>query len=224
MVEGMSPQAGERVSEARSRLLATAGRLFYTEGLHSVGIDRIVAEARVTRATLYRHFPGKDDLVVAYLTEADRMIRDQVAAARARGGAPAEVVLAVAESIAAGIRAPGFRGCAFLNAAAEYPDPAHPVHRTVLAHRDWFLRTVTDLFAEVGETPPEPAARHFVMLRDGAMAAGCLTDPEPVCATFLLGVEALLTYRTRPAAPGRHAPADRPEGDREAGVAVEADH
>jgi AcrR family transcriptional regulator len=191
----MSPQVGERVSEARSRLLGTASRLFYTEGLHSVGIDRIVAEAQVTRATLYRHFPSKDDLVVAYLTEADTAIRDQVAAARARGGTPVEVVRAVAESIAAGIRTPGFRGCAFLNAAAEYPDPAHPVHKAVLTHREWFLRAITDLLAEVGKTPPEPAARHFVMLRDGAMAAGCLTDPEPVCATFLLGIEGLLTYR-----------------------------
>jgi AcrR family transcriptional regulator len=191
----MSPQVGERVSEARSRLLGTASRLFYTEGLHSVGIDRIVAEAQVTRATLYRHFPSKDDLVVAYLTEADKMIRDQVGAARDHGGTPADVVRAVAESIAAGIRMPGFRGCAFLNAAAEYPDPAHPVHQAVLAHRDWFSRTVTEVLAAVGETPPEPAARHFVMLRDGAMAAGCLTDPEQVCATFLLGVDGLLAHR-----------------------------
>lgn len=189
--------SGARVSEARSRLLGTATRLFYLEGLHAVGIDRIVAEAQVTRATLYRHFPSKDDLVVAYLTEADMAIRGQVAAARERGGDPVDVVRAVAETIAAGIRSPGFRGCAFLNAAAEYPDPAHPVHQAVLAHRDWFLRTVTELLAATGETPPEPAARHFVMLRDGAMASGCLTDPEPVCTTFLLGVEGLLTYRGR---------------------------
>jgi hypothetical protein len=74
-------------------------------------------------------------------------------------------------------------------------DPAHPVHKAVLTHREWFLRTITDLLAEVDKTPPEPSARHFVMLRDGAMAAGCLTDPEPVCATFLLGVEGLLTHR-----------------------------
>ena len=59
------------MSEARARLLSTASRLFYAEGLHSVGIDRIIATAGVTRATLYRHFPSKDDLVVAYLTQAD---------------------------------------------------------------------------------------------------------------------------------------------------------
>jgi AcrR family transcriptional regulator len=179
---------------ARSRLLGTATRLFYAEGLHSVGIDRIVAEAQVTRATLYRHFPGKDQLVVAYLSEVDKAVRAQVAEAAARGESPAGVVRAVGESIAADIRGPGFRGCAFLNAAAEYPDPTHPVHRAVLGHREWFLRTITDLLTHAGATAPDPAARHFVMLRDGAMVAGCLADPEPICRTFLRGVEGLLTH------------------------------
>jgi AcrR family transcriptional regulator len=184
------------VSEARNRLLGSASRLFYAEGLHSVGIDRVIADAGVTRATLYRHFPSKDDLLVAYLAAADQAIRGQVAAAVEAGGTPAETVLAVATTIADGIRSPGFRGCAFLNAAAEYPDPDHPVHRAVLAHRAWFLSTVTELLAATGESAPEAAARHFVMLRDGAMAAGCLSDPAPVCETFLRGVEGILSYRT----------------------------
>ena len=92
----------------------------------------------------------------------------------------------------------GIPGCAFLNAAAEYPDPAHPVHQAVVAPRQWFLATVTELLAATGETAPEPAARHFVMLRDGAMTAGCLSDPAPICETFLLGVEGLLEYRDAP--------------------------
>ncbi|WP_163511877.1 TetR/AcrR family transcriptional regulator [Fodinicola acaciae] len=183
------------MSKARSQLLSTASRLFYAEGLHAVGIDRIVAEARGTRATLYRHFPSKDDLVVAYLTEADQAIRRQIEQASASASTAADAVLAVAGSIADGIRSDGFRGCAFLNAAAEYPDPAHPVHQAVLRHRQWFLDTVTDLLAGTGETEPGPAARHFVMLRDGAMTAGCLGDPAPVCETFLRGVEGILSYR-----------------------------
>lgn len=186
------------VSEARARLLSTATRLFYAEGLHAVGIDRIVAEAKVTRATLYRHFPSKDDLVVAYLTAADEGIRAQVEGAREAGGSPTDVVRAVGTTITDSIRSDGFRGCAFLNAAAEYPAPDHPVHRAVLTHRQWFLDIVTELLGATGETAPEPAARHFVMLRDGAMAAGCLADPEPICETFRLGVEGLLRYRGVP--------------------------
>lgn len=159
-------------------------------------MDRIIEEAEVTRATLYRHFKGKDELILAYLERADQGIRGQVDAVRAQGLPAADTVRAVGRSITEGIRSTGFRGCAFLNAAAEYPDPAHPVHRAVLAHRQWFLETVTELLAQAGCTPPDAAGRHFVMLRDGAMAAGCLFDPGLISETFLKGVEELLRARS----------------------------
>ncbi|TXS39799.1 TetR/AcrR family transcriptional regulator [Streptomyces sp. OR43] len=183
-------------SGARARLLGTAIRIFYAEGIHSVGVDRIIEEAQVTRATLYRHFSGKEDLVLAYLEQADQGIRAQVSAAQEGGGTPGDRVRAVGRSIAEGIRSEGFRGCAFLNAAAEYPDPAHPIHQAVLAHRQWFLDTVTGLMAQVGDAPAEAAGRHFVMLRDGAMAAGCLSDPGLITETFLEGVEGILRARS----------------------------
>ncbi|GJF27183.1 MULTISPECIES: TetR family transcriptional regulator [Streptomyces] len=186
---------GGSTSAARARLLGAAIRVFYAEGIHSVGIDRVIAEAQVTRATLYRHFTGKEDLVLAYLDQADRGIRAGVEAARAGERSPADGVRAVGRFITDGIQSPGFRGCAFLNAAAEYPDPAHPVHRAVLAHRQWFLGTVTELLAQVGDTPADEDARRFVMLRDGAMAAGCLFDPKLISETFLLGIEDILRTR-----------------------------
>ncbi|MGV9498062.1 TetR/AcrR family transcriptional regulator [Streptomyces sp. NPDC003642] len=190
---------GGNTSEARSRLLGTATRIFYAEGIHSVGVDRIIAEAQVTRATLYRHFKGKEDLVLAYLALADQGIRGQVEAVLAQGLPAADTVRGVGRSITEGIRSDGFRGCAFLNAAAEYPDPAHPVHQAVLAHRQWFLETATELLAQAGCTPPDAAGRHFVMLRDGAMAAGCLFDPALISETFLRGIDDLLSTRTAPA-------------------------
>ena len=197
----MAHNAQGQVSEARSRLLETATRLFYAEGIHSVGIDRIVAEAKVTRATLYRHFPGKEELVVAYLQAVHQADREQVGEALGSGRPAADILRAIAKSIAGGIQSNGFRGCAFLNAVAEYPDPEHPVHQAVLAHREWFLRTITDLLGQVGETPPELAGRHFVMLRDGAMAEGCLADPVEVCDTFLQGVDGILQHRIASTSP-----------------------
>ncbi|WP_129306105.1 TetR/AcrR family transcriptional regulator [Streptomyces sp. L2] len=190
-------------SEARARLLGTAVRIFYAEGIHSVGVDRIIEEAKVTRATLYRHFSGKEDLVLAYLQQADQGIRAQLSAAQDGVRSPDDKVRAVARAIAEGIRSEGFRGCAFLNAAAEYPDPAHPIHQAVLAHRQWFLGMVTDLLAQVGDAPAEAAGRHFVMLRDGAMAAGCLSDPALITETFVEGVEGIV--RVRSAGPGSRA-------------------
>jgi AcrR family transcriptional regulator len=162
-----------------------------------VGIERVIATAQVTRATLYRHFPSKDDLVVAYLTQTDEAMRSRVSAARVQGATADDIIRAVGQSIADDIQSPGFRGCAFLKAAAEYPDPAQPVHQAVLIHRRWFLSTITELFSETGKPDAEPAARHFFMLRDGAMAAGCLTHPVPIGETFLRGIEGLLTYRSR---------------------------
>ncbi|MGI5133098.1 TetR/AcrR family transcriptional regulator [Pseudonocardia sp. CA-107938] len=188
--------SGARPSEARSRLLGTASRIFYAEGLHSVGVDRIITEANTTRATFYRHFPGKEDLVVAYLEEADRAVRARFTDRREGSATAADALRAVAADIAADIRGKSFRGCAFLNAAAEYPEPENPVHRQVMRHREWFLGAVTELFEQDGMGPAGPAGRHFVMLRDGAMVSGCLSDPGDVCATFLAGVDGLLWSRT----------------------------
>lgn len=183
------------MSEARARLLSAATRLFYAEGIRSVGVDRVIAAGKVTRATMYRHFPHKDDLVVAYLTQADEAFRARVDAARAQDAASDDIVRTIAQYIADDIQGPGFRGCAFLNAAAEYPDSTHPVHQAVLRHRKWFLAAITELLPAIRGIAPAPAARHFVMLRDGAMAAGCLTDPKSIGETFQLGVEGLLEYR-----------------------------
>ncbi|MFG2599478.1 TetR/AcrR family transcriptional regulator [Streptomyces sp. NPDC048462] len=188
-------KGGGGTSAARARLLDTATRIFYAEGIHSVGVDRIIAEAQVTRATLYRHFTGKEELVLAYLDQADRGIRAGTESARTGPESAADAVRAVCRFITGGIQSPGFRGCAFLNAVAEYPDPAHPIHRAVLAHRQWFLDTVTEMLAQVGDQPADEAGRHLVMLRDGAMAAGCLFDPKLIAETFLLGVEGILRSR-----------------------------
>lgn len=192
-------------SEARTRLLDTATRIFYGEGIHSVGIDRIIAEAQVTRATLYRHFSGKEALVLAYLDQADQGIRRQIAEVRADSATAVDAVRAVGRSISEGIQSQGFRGCAFLNAVAEYPDPAHPVHQAVLTHRQWFLDTVTELLAGIGDTPAADAGRHLVMLRDGAMAAGCLFDSALISDTFLQGVEGIVQARTQTSNPVEHS-------------------
>jgi AcrR family transcriptional regulator len=188
----VSEDVDGRPSDARARLLATASQIFYTEGINSVGIDRIVTEANVTRATLYRHIASKDNLVTAYLNEASRTMRADVDAITAVERPADDAIRAVAEDIAAGIGSSHFHGCAFLNAAAEFPAAAHPVRQAVVAHRSWFLSTMTSLFADALKRPASEEGRHFVMLRDGAMAAGCLGEANVACETFLRAVEGLL--------------------------------
>jgi AcrR family transcriptional regulator len=145
----------------------------------------------VTRATFYRHFPSKDDLITQYIRAADRGIRDAVAAATGTPTSADSGVRALADFVASQIKTPGFRGCAFLNAAAEYPDVENPIHQAILAHRTWFYETVLAAFAQVTDRAPLAAA-HFVMLRDGAFVEGCLADPDAVTQTFLHGVDGML--------------------------------
>ncbi|MFI6253422.1 TetR/AcrR family transcriptional regulator [Streptomyces sp. NPDC051016] len=187
---------GRRVSEARERLLRTAGQLFYAEGIHTVGVDRLVAESKVTNATFYRHFRSKEDLAVAYIGSVDQAIRAQIDSLTAADVPPDDILRGIGASLVEQIRSPGYRGCAFLNAAAEFPDPGHPVHRAVVQHREWFLQTITGLFAEITAAQAEHAGQHFVMLRDGAMSAGYLGDPVPAGETLLRGIEGLLRIHT----------------------------
>src|SRR4051812_43284876 len=106
----------------RERLLRTAGRLFYREGIRAVGIDRVLAGSGVAKSSMYVHFRTKEDLVVAYLEDHDRRFREQVQhRLDLHGTTGVQAVLAVFEVLDAGFRDPDFRGCAFANAVVEYP-------------------------------------------------------------------------------------------------------
>lgn len=175
----------------RERLLATARRLFYSEGIHSVGVDRLVAEANVTRATFYRHFPTKEALVEAYLRATDDDLRTAVAQALA-GNDPQKALEALLDLIGTTANTPEFRGDWFINAAAEYPDAANPVRIAIREHRDWFQTTVTDLAAKVGHPDPVEAGRMLVLLHDGALTAAQLDDPATVRITVKAAALALL--------------------------------
>lgn len=178
-------------SEARDRVLATASELFYAEGITSVGIDRIVKAAPVTLATLYRHFPTKQDLVVAYLRRVHDLIAEQAAATNARASGRA-LVRALGDDVTAEIARPGFRGCAFINAASEAEDAGSPVRQVVAEHRQWYYELVRRAFDDAGHARPASAARHFVMLRDGAMSAAYLDTPTVATRTFRRGVAGLV--------------------------------
>jgi AcrR family transcriptional regulator len=172
----------------KDRLLRTASRLFYAEGIHAVGIDRLVTEAPVTRATFYRHFRSKDDLVCAYLTTTANEIRQAVAQAR-DGKAPREALRAVMAVLGDATLEDGFRGCQFLNAAAEYPDRDHPVRAVIDDQRSWLFAVLRDLSADIGHGDPEHAARVLVLLHDGAFQAAELDNAKAIRETLRRAVD-----------------------------------
>jgi AcrR family transcriptional regulator len=178
-------------SSPRDRLLRTARRLFYAEGIHTVPVDRLITEAGVTRATFYRHFPAKEDLVEAYLRATDDELRTMVAAALDQPN-PQDSATALLELIGQVTCSAGFRGCHFINASAEYPDPAVPVRVAVAEHRAWFQDTVTRLAAQAGHPDPGYAGRVLVLLHDGALSAAELDDPRQVRDTVIRAGKELL--------------------------------
>jgi len=168
----------------RERLVRAASRLFYYEGVRAIGVERLIAEAGVTKATFYRHFAAKDDLVVAYLLTKDAYYKD-VAEPLAAAHPPAEAIDLIFEAIAEHARERGFRGSPFMNAAAEYPDATHPVRGLVTTHRDWIRTLFQELLTRLGHTDPKSAAGALLMLYDGAMAAGYLDDSTAAHKTLL---------------------------------------
>jgi AcrR family transcriptional regulator len=171
------------VDTPRDRLLAVASGLFYAEGIKGVGVDRILSEAGVTRATMYRHFAGKEALVAAYLEREDATIRGYFDAAAASGGGPRELVEAVIDGIAEDAGRYHRRGCPFINAAAEYPDPDGAIRQLITRHRTWFRDTLTGLCAAAGVSEPAHVAGALVLLRDATLV-GVYLDGDSVTATF----------------------------------------
>jgi AcrR family transcriptional regulator len=172
------------------RLLETSAALFYREGIHAVGVDRILTEAGTTRATLYRHFAGKEDLVVAYLRSEDERLRALFASVADVGLAPEELVRAVIAGIADDVTRHHTRGCPFINAAAEFPDESSPVRSVVADHRAWFRSTLEEVVAGLaGVSSPGEVAGSLVLLRDAALVGAYLDGSEVVRPAFVRTAE-----------------------------------
>lgn len=188
----MSPRG-----DARRRILDTAFALFYAEGIRGVGVDRIIAESGVAKATFYKHFPAKDDLALAYLEQVDDIWSRQLhAAAEAAGEDPAARLVGLFDALGTACRRPGYRGCAFINAAAETPVGGRLHDRTV-QHKDAVRAWVRDLAAEAGAGDPEGLARSLTLLLDGGLAAGALDGDPSAADAAKTSAAALVAAATR---------------------------
>lgn len=177
---------------AKQRVLTTSDRLFYDEGIRTVGVDRLISESSVTKATFYKHFGSKDNLVVEYIGRRHTAAVNELDTIR-RGTSDAVAVLrGIVTSIADDLQRPGFRGCPFVNASAEFADPAHPVRRVVVQHRDWYTETLVDLFRDAGHPLSGDAADEFLLARDGAMVGGYAGDTIAATAALTRVADRLL--------------------------------
>ena len=178
-------------ANTRQRILDAANGLFYHHGIRATSADRIIEQVGITKVTFYRHFRAKSDLVVAYL-EQQSAAEQAWMKSTVHEGDP----LATARTIAAGIGAascsPGFRGCAFINAAAEYPDLADPVRVAVDAHRAWLVDFFAGIAGQAGARDVTSVANQLMILRDGAMVNGYLGDAPALAVSLEAGFTAIL--------------------------------
>jgi AcrR family transcriptional regulator len=164
-------------SAARERILQTAERLFYRDGYHAVGVDTIVAESGVAKMTLYRHFPSKDDLIAAYLERTNEQLLAWMEGLIAPHDDPQKALEAVFDGVAKLASSPECRGCAFVGAAGEFPEPDHPVHRAAAEHKRAVVDRLRELAEQAGARNPNVLAEELLLIMDGAWSAARVFGP-----------------------------------------------
>ncbi|QGQ97198.1 TetR/AcrR family transcriptional regulator [Paenibacillus psychroresistens] len=160
----------EKKESAKDRILQVASELFYYEGIRAVGIDRIIAESEVAKASFYRNFATKDDLVVAFLEQRHGRSLARVADAKnSHPNDPSEQLRYLFGSMAARMKQPDFRGCPFLNTVVEFPNPDHPGHIKAISCRQALWVDVIQMARDAGAVDPDELAAQLEVLYNGAV-------------------------------------------------------
>jgi AcrR family transcriptional regulator len=181
-----------RKPSARDRLLAAADELFYAEGVHTVGIDRIIERAGVAKASLYSSFGSKEELVRAYLENRHRLRRERLLTGLERYDHPRDRLLGVFDVLIELAATPGFRGCAFYNASAETVDVGGAVEQVSNASRAWTRGLFTELAGDCGVTDPAGLADQLMILYDGASVGARMDQQAGAAALARKVAESLL--------------------------------
>jgi AcrR family transcriptional regulator len=176
---------------ARDRLLAAANELFYDEGIQTVGIDRIIEQAGVAKASLYNTFGSKEELIRAYLELRGQARRDAYAATLAQAHTPRERLLAVFDALEQSFNRPGFRGCAFANATAE-ARPGSAADQCSTEFRAWMDELFLELATAAGAANPAELAASLHLVYDGAMISARMDRSPRAAAVARAAASALI--------------------------------
>ena len=161
-----------KTSSKRDRLLETAWELFYRDGYHASGIDRILAEAGVAKMTLYKHFRSKEELILAVLEKRSAQFHDSFTEfMNAKKRTPERDLLAVFDWLVTWVESKDFRGCLFQKAMAEYQELEDPIHRAALAHKAAFHGEIRRLVVAAGLAKPKGLAEQLAILVEGAIVS-----------------------------------------------------
>jgi AcrR family transcriptional regulator len=182
---------------ARDRLLAAANELFYEEGVHTVGIDRVIDRAGVAKASLYSAFGSKEELVRAYLDARAKARRERIERRIAQHEGAREKVLAIFDLMGEVVVEPRFRGCAFVNASAEGPRGPSKVRQACVDSRAWLRELFVALAREAGAKDAVTVGRRLSLVYEGAVVGAPLeAEPSVVAAEARAMAEGILDAYT----------------------------
>jgi AcrR family transcriptional regulator len=166
---GETPPGRPRAAE---RILSSARELFYQQGIRAVGVDEIVANAGVTKPSLYRSYSSKDELAASYLRLYEQEFWGRFEASVARHpDDPRAQVMDYLEGLAARATAPAYRGCGLSNATVEYPEPDHPARLVAEQHKAALRRRLTEMAARMGAADPALLGDGLFLLLEGTLVA-----------------------------------------------------
>jgi AcrR family transcriptional regulator len=189
----------QRRRTAKQRILQAADDLFYNEGIHTVGIDRVIARAGVAKGSLYYSFAGKDELVRDYLTHRHGKWAERVTAGIDAHTEPRARILAVYDVLGTLFAQPDYRGCAFMNATAEAAPDSVEAHAAT-TFRAWVHTLFLDLATDVGTGDPKQLAETLVLLYDGAVATAQMDKAPEAARTARRTAELILDNAGIPSA------------------------
>ncbi|MCB9455806.1 MAG: TetR/AcrR family transcriptional regulator [Anaerolineaceae bacterium] len=168
----MADTKGKTELSAREAILETAANLFFREGFRAVGVDTVVKEAAVAKMTLYRHFPSKDDLIVAYLQDTNEKFWTWFDESTAQPpDQPRIQLIAFFKALEKLVTSPQCYGCPFLNAVVDFPEDSHPGHQVALEHKQAVRSRFRELAHQAGAHTPDVLADQLLLLMDGAFMA-----------------------------------------------------
>jgi AcrR family transcriptional regulator len=170
------PRSESRSDGMRERILETADRLFYGQGIRAVGVDTVAAEIGISKRTLYNYYPSKDDLIVAYLSRRLKPVPLSELP-------PAEQILGNFDRLERTFSAGVFRGCPFVNAVAELKESAHAANRLAFEFKEQRRLWFRGLLVRLNVKDPDTLALQLQILADGAIAAALVRgDPKVAVA------------------------------------------
>jgi AcrR family transcriptional regulator len=200
----------------RDCILDTAGKLFYEHGVHAVGLQQVIDEYGCGKNLLYREFPSKDALVVAWLERCrDESEAKLDEATRELDGDPASQLVAIVRTAAESVGEAGFRGCALRNSYAEFPDRDHPAHQTSLEYLKGVRARLYKLAKQAGAPDPDALADRLMLIIDGVTTNGSVFGTRgAVRSAVAFADDVVRAAVARTAAPARSTPRRRAPGSR----------